>query len=103
TRAQYRYFNERVKPIEGQALNAITNKNTPRQVANKAANEAAKHVRDLQGLEERAVGTYGVELKGDERRVVNRRYGLDRALSVAGAWNTAYTGTESAMTDAAGD
>lgn len=103
TRAQYRYFKERVAPIENEALKAITNKNTPRQVANQAANQAARHIRDLRGLEERAVGTYGVQLKGDERRVVTRQFGLDRALGIAGAWNTAYTGTQDMVTTAAGD
>lgn len=105
TRAQYEYFESRIKPIEGQALGAIQNERTPIRAANRAAATVRRAYRKpaYRGLEERAIEPYGVDLTGDERRVIQRRRGLEEALGVAGAWNTTYNASRDVVTSAAGD
>lgn len=103
TRAQFHYFNERVRPVENSALNDIRRPQRPAQIARHARHGARASFNDLKGIEERTVGTYGVQLNDDERRTIDRRFGLERALAGAGAYNTAYNSTLDTQLNAAGD
>jgi hypothetical protein len=103
TRAQYQYYLDKGRPQEVAALKEIRDPKLGLKMAARAEKGVNKTFSDLKGIERRAASQFGVKLKADESRVVQRRVGLDKALATVSSRNTAMYGTEDMQLQTGGD
>ena len=92
-----------MKPVEDQALAGIQDVGKSNQVGLDAGIAANGVYDTTSGMEERQLARFGVGYDSDRQRTIDRRRGLDRALSVAGSTNTARQSTNDVQTSLAGD
>lgn len=103
TRAQYQFYLDKGRPVEDSALRFIRDPKQGLLAANRAERGVQKAYKDMNGMEARAIAPFGRPLTADTRRVINRRTGLDKALSIVSARNSAMNGTEDMQLATGGD
>jgi len=85
TRAQFKFFEEKVKPEEQVALDAILDDDLAKDVGDRSAAEVRDVFSATEGSERRQLSRFGVTPTTDQRSSIRRRRGLDESLAIVRA------------------